>query len=128
MASFQSIIVVFAIILLIICLIFIGIALVESKNSSQWPPIVGECPDYWIDTSGNGANCVNVRKLGTCKNGNGVSPNNSSMAMNFTVSPYTGSGGTCAKYTWANRCGITWDGITSGIANPCTATTTSTTS
>ena len=123
MASFQSIVVVIAIILLIICLIFIGLSLVKSKNSSQWPPIVGECPDYWTDTSGNGANCVNIKKLGTCTTGgNGVSPSDSIMAMNFTVAPYIGSVGTCAKYTWANRCGITWDGITSGIANPCTTT------
>lgn len=124
MASFQTIIVVIAIVLLIICLIFIGIALQKTKNSGQWPPIVGECPDYWIDTSGNGANCVNTRKLGTCTTGgNGVSPSDSIMAMNFTVAPYTGSNGLCAKYTWANKCDITWDGITSGIANPCNKNT-----
>lgn len=120
MASFQKIIVIIAIVLLIICLIFIGMALIKSKNSSQWPPIIGECPDYWVDTSGNGANCVNVRKLGTCTTGgNGASPSDSVMAMNFTVAPYIGSNSKCAKYTWANRCGITWDGITSGITNPC---------
>lgn len=120
MASFQSIVVIIAIILLIGCLIFIGIALSKTKNSSQWPPIVGECPDYWIDISGNGSNCVNVRNLGTCKTGgNGTSPGGKHIAMNFTVAPYVGSVGTCSKYTWANTCNITWDGITSGITNPC---------
>ena len=120
MASFQSIVVIIAIILLIGCLIFIGIALSKTKNDGQWPPIVGECPDYWVDTSGNGSNCVNVRNLGTCKTGgNGVSPAGKNIAMNFTVAPYIGSAGTCTKYTWANSCGVTWDGITSGISNPC---------
>lgn len=122
MGSFQSIVVVIAILLLIGCLIFIGIALVKTKKDAdgQWPPIVGECPDYWIDSSGNGSNCINVRDLGTCKTGgNGVSPGGQHLAMNFTVAPYVGSAGTCAKYTWANNCGVTWDGITSGIVNPC---------
>jgi hypothetical protein len=123
MASFQTIVVVIAILLLIVCLVFIGITLVKTKNDAagQWPPIVGECPDYWVDTSGNGSNCVNVRNLGTCTSGgNGVSPaGKQHIAMNFTVAPYVGGGGTCAKYTWANSCGVTWDGITTGIANPC---------
>lgn len=120
MASFQKIVVIIAIVLLIICLVLIGMALSKTKNGSQWPPIIGECPDYWVDISGNGENCVNVRKLGTCTTGgNGVSTSDSVMAMNFTVAPYIGSNSKCAKYTWANRCGITWDGITSGISNPC---------
>jgi len=122
MESFQMTVIVIAILLLIICLIFIGITLVKTKNTSndQWPPIVGECPDYWVDSSGNGSNCINVRDLGTCTTGgNGVSVGGKHMAMNFNVAPYVGSAGTCAKYTWANSCGITWDGITTGIANPC---------
>jgi hypothetical protein len=125
MASFQSIVVVIAIILLIVCLIFIGIALSKTKNDGQWPPIVGDCPDYWIDTSGNGGNCVNVRDLGTCTTGgNGVAPGGQHIAMNFTVAPYIGSSGLCSKYTWANGCGVTWDGITSGVTNPCAQPTT----
>jgi hypothetical protein len=122
MESFQTIVIVIAILLLIVCLIFIGITLVKTKNTAndQWPPIVGECPDYWVDSSGNGGNCVNVKNLGTCTSGgNGISPGGKHVAMNFTVAPYAGDAGTCAKYTWANSCGVTWDGITTGIANPC---------
>ena len=120
MASFQKIVATIAIVLLIICLIFIGIALTKNKNTSQWPPILGACPDYWVDTSGNGSNCVNMRDLGTCTTGGNGVPVGSHMAMNFNSALYTGSNGTCAKYTWANKCGITWDGITSGVVNPCT--------
>jgi hypothetical protein len=120
METFQRIVIIIAIILLIVCLVFIGITLSKTTDQGQWPPIVGRCPDYWVDSSGNGSNCINVRDLGTCTSGgNGVSPSGNHIAMNFTVAPYVGNAGTCAKYTWANSCGVTWDGITSGITNPC---------
>jgi hypothetical protein len=124
MGGFQKIVLIIAIVLLIICLVFIGMMMTNSKKS-QWPPIVGTCPDYWIDTQGNGRNCVNVQNLGKCTSGTGVTPanlqnsTNSIISMNFDAAQYKGSQGTCNKYKWANSCGITWDGITSGIANPC---------
>ena len=125
MGGFQRIVLITAIVLLIICLVFIGMILSKSKKNSQWPPIVGSCPDYWIDTQGNGGNCVNVENLGKCTSGTGVTPanlqnaTNSIISMNFDAAQYKGSQGTCNKYKWANSCGVTWDGITSGIANPC---------
>ena len=69
--SFQSVLLTIAIIVLIIVLIFIGIMLSKSSNSAvDWPPIVGECPDYWIDTSTSaeesGSSCLNTKSLGTC--------------------------------------------------------------
>ena len=39
--------------------------------------------------------------------------------MNFNNAPYTGDNGTCNKYIWAKKCGVTWDGITYGVENPC---------
>jgi hypothetical protein len=115
MASFRKIVVVSAIIILILALIFISFALVYSQQNATWPPVVGDCPDYWIDTSGNGANCVNVKNLGTCKPANGQS----NLTMNFNSSIFTGSNATCAKYNWAKSCGVSWDGITYGVAPPC---------
>ena len=41
---------------------------------------------------------------------------------------FNAENGTCSKYTWATRCGVTWDGITYGVNNPCATTTTATTS
>jgi hypothetical protein len=32
---------------------------------------------------------------------------------------YSGEDGLCNKYNWANTCGVTWDGITYGVKNPC---------
>jgi hypothetical protein len=42
--------------------------------------------------------------------------------MNFNQSPFTDDDGDCAKYNWANSCKVTWDGITSGVKNPCDTT------
>ena len=123
MASFQSTVLIIATIILIIVLVIIGYMLRQGNATQVWPPILGDCPDYWIDTSGNGANCVNVKNLGTCvpTSGKGL------QAVDFTQSTYTGTSGLCNKYTWATGCNVSWDGITYGVPNPCNAPTTTTT-
>lgn len=114
--SFQKYVLIIALAILIITLLFIGITIKQAKKE-QWPPVIGDCPDYWIDLSGNGGQCVNVKDLGTCKQpGKGQSH----YTMDFTTSSFTGSDGLCSKYNWANNCGVTWDGITYGASNPCT--------
>jgi hypothetical protein len=110
MASFQKSVLVIAVIILVITLIFVGVALSYSK-ATTWPPMTPDCPDYWLmDGSGNNTSCINVKNLGTCSN---------QKVMNFNSSTYTGTNGLCAKYTWANNCGLSWDGITYGVDNPC---------
>jgi len=39
---------------------------------------------------------------------------------------FTGSNGACHKRDWATANGISWDGITYGVSNPCYATETTT--
>ena len=115
MDAFQKIILYAAIIILIIALIFIGISL-NYSNDVNWPPMTPQCPDYWtIDGSGNNASCINVKDLGTCKPAKGEKH----VTMNFNTPAFTGSNEMCAKYTWAKNCGVTWDGITYGVNNPC---------
>lgn len=114
MNSFQKIILIIAVIILIITLVFIGVVLSYSKNSTTWPPLVPECPDYWIMDPSN--NCVNTKGLGTCPPKSGQQH----LIVNFNTPTYTGDNGLCAKYTWANNCGVSWDGITYGVDNPCT--------
>jgi len=99
-------------------LVLIGYTL-KKGTASVWPPIIGDCPDYWVDMSGNGAQCVNVKDLGNgnCKPGG----SDKHLTMDFTQPAFTGGNGLCAKYTWANACGVTWDGITYGVSNPCDA-------
>lgn len=123
MEGFQKFVLFTAIIVLIIALIFIGIALSYSYDQ-QWPPMTPQCPDYWtIDGSGNNATCINVKDLGTCPAQTGTDH----LTMDFNSSTFTGSNGPCAKYTWATNCGISWDGITYGVANPCQTTTSTST-
>ena len=116
MASFQKIVLIIAVVLLIITLVIIGVALGQAQTDESWPPLVGDCPDYWLDLSGNGAKCVNKQSLGTCNIPTKGNPN----SMDFTGAGFTGDNGDCAKYNWARGCGVTWDGINSGVSNPCT--------
>ena len=119
MEGFQKIVLFIAIAILIVSLIFIGISLAHAKDKQTWPPIVPACPDYWmIDGSGNNTTCVNTKDLGTCPLTGGTDH----LVMNFNNAAFTGSQGTCNKYTWANKCGVSWDGITYGVNNPCQAT------
>ncbi len=118
MPAFQTIVLVVAIIILILILVLIGYALKTSK-AAQWPPLIGDCPDYWIDMSGNGAMCTNVQNLG---NGHCTSSDwDNYYTMDFTNASFLGGNGRCAKYQWAKDCGVEWDGITSGVPNPCDA-------
>ena len=121
--SFQKIILIISIIVLIIMLVVIGIALSKASDNENWPPIIGQCPDYWVDMSGNGSACYNTHSLGKCN----LPSTGENAVMNFNTSPYNTSDGECAKYKWANACGVTWDGINYGASNPCDTTTTTTT-
>jgi hypothetical protein len=115
MQGFQKIVLTCAIIILIITLLIIGVALTFSKNT-VWPPMVPACPDYWqIDGSGNNSTCINIKNLGTCSPPSGKQH----LVMNFNNPAFTGQNGLCSKYTWANNCGVSWDGITYGVNNPC---------
>jgi hypothetical protein len=119
MESFQKFVLFGAIIILIIALVFIGIALSYSKDQHQWPPMTPECPDYWvIDGSGNNTTCTNVKDLGICPAQSGQKH----QIMNFQSSSFTGDNGPCNKYTWAKKCEVSWDGITYGVNNPCQTT------
>jgi len=118
LGSFQKTILVVAIIFLLINLVIISLGLTYSSKNNTWPPIVPDCPDYWesvTDESGKNIKCVNTKDLGVCN----PSPGNGHLSLNFNQSPYVGEKGNCAKYTWANKCKVAWDGINYGVKNPC---------
>jgi len=116
---FQQFVLSVAIVVLIIMLIIVGIILSKgSANNGQWPPVVSDCPDYWTDVKGNGSGCVNTHSLGKCN----LPTKEKDNSMDFDTSPFNTTSGTCEKYKWATNCGITWDGITTGIQNPCSST------
>jgi hypothetical protein len=116
--NFQKIVLIISIIVLLVILVVIGIMLSKSKSEENWPPVVGECPDYWVDMSGNGEECFNTHSLGRC-NIPGNTNDHMKNTMNFNQLPFTGDNGNCSKYRWATLCKVTWDGITSGVKNPC---------
>lgn len=120
--NFRNIVMTVALIALIITLIIIGIQLNNQKYKYIWPPVVGECPDYWQnlgktthsnDPQRGYANkqdfytsnrCVNVKNLGT----NGTPKEINPMAMRWR----SGIDGLKDKCKWAKEHGLTWDGIT----------------
>ena len=114
MDGFQKTVLFVAIVILIISLIIIGFTL-SAGQDNNWPPMVPNCPDYWITDGSSNAKCINVKDLGTCPAPSG----SKHLTMDFGAAPYVGSNSTCAKYTWATNCGISWDAITYGVSNPC---------
>jgi hypothetical protein len=122
--SFQKIVLIIAILFLTLFLVLIGLSLSKSNSSIDWPPVVGNCPDYWVDLSGNGSKCFNSQGLGTCPSY--MPKGNNENTMDFTQAPFTGNNSNCAKYRWANNCKLSWDGITYGVQNPCITTTSTT--
>ena len=115
--GFQTIVLVVSIIVLIIILVIIGITLSKASYEEQCPPVVGECPDYWVmQGEGDAAICVNTKRLGSC-----TTPTEGSKfyTKNFNTSQFSGSQGVCNKYNWAtNTCNVSWDGITYGVNPP----------
>jgi hypothetical protein len=122
---YQKMILVIAAVVLIVLLVFFGFYLKKSKQSETWPPIVGKCPDYWVDLSSNGSACFNSHSLGTCNIPTKDSTDKNT--MNFDISPFNSDTTNCSKYKWATACGVTWDGITYGVPNPCVSEPESTT-
>ena len=69
---------------------------IGSQNNKKYPPVIADCPDYWLDMSdGDTSKCVNVKKLGD---------GSCSDTMNFSQSIWQGSKGLCNKYKWAKKC------------------------
>jgi hypothetical protein len=93
----------------IFILAIVGYCMYLAKGSQQYPPSIANCPDnYIIDISGN---CIAPSSL--------TFPSDSENCAfhNFSNSPYIASGtnfdsGNCKKKIWAERCDVTWDGIT----------------
>jgi len=96
MNSFQKTVVTIAVIILIICLILIGIALHNHNAKAEYPPVISNCPDYWI-TDGDGC-------IPPSDGSYNPPPGCDSMPGNLK--------GKCRKQKWAKKCNLSWDGIT----------------
>lgn len=111
MATFQTTIINIAVILLIIMLFFIAISLYRNKNNFQYPPVAANCPDYWLDESnGEGIKCVNPKNLGKKE---------CPKKLDFSAPFWSSDKGLCMKKSMANRCNLTWDGVTNNNSMVC---------
>ena len=114
--NFQSIVMMVATVILIFALATIGVALSNLNSDIKYPPVIADCPDYWSiskkEADPNNPSqapefiCNNDKKLGHDDSVVGCDTFDSSNNI------YKGIGGLCAKNQWADKCDITWDGVT----------------
>lgn len=97
--TFQKIVSYIAAIILAGTLTVIGFIIYRSKTTTQYPPELAECPDYWESTGSN--KCRNTLKVGKCDTDE----------MDFNDPKYSGPTGLAEKCKWANSCGLVWDGL-----------------
>ena len=99
--TFQKIVVTIAIVFLVLALIAFGVALYNKKFKATYPPIIADCPDYWVDNEGT---CINSKNLGKA-----------SCPKRFNIDAVErelGANAMCLKQQWAKACDLTWDGVT----------------
>jgi len=108
--TFQKNVLIVAIVILSIALGLIGAAMYYNKSDAKYPPVVADCPDYWVEHSGTGTGadtgsgiCYNIKNLGKTE---------CERTKDFSGPQWTGANGECNKYKWATACDLTWDGIT----------------
>ena len=107
--NFQSIVMIVATVILIFALATIGVALSNLNSDIKYPPVIADCPDYWSISKKPNTDpskpsefiCNNDKQLG-----------NNCTVFNSSDSKYKGIGGLCAKKQWADKCDVTWDGVT----------------
>jgi hypothetical protein len=112
MVNFQKGTLIIASIILVITLSFVAISFGNIKNDSKYPPVVSDCPDYWISKSDTTENiCVNPHK--------NLGNSDCSKTVDFSQVRWLGEIGACNKRTWAKSCNLTWDGVTNSNKNTC---------
>tara|TARA_E500000331_G_scaffold148766_1_gene144787 strand:+ start:2242 stop:2616 length:375 start_codon:yes stop_codon:yes gene_type:complete len=116
MDSFKYSVLYVSIIILIIALVVIGLSIKNSVSNTEWPPVTGNCPDFWKFDDAT-RECVNINGLGSTDSS--YCPNYPSAdtthceRFNFEDDvAYSGNVGKCQKQKWADALGLSWDGIT----------------
>ncbi len=92
--SFQTTTLWVAIVIFVVLMCLIAVMMTSAKKAQDFPPQIGQCPDYWQMTT---EGCVNSHSLG---NGTCDSPKDLSKATRVD------------KCKFAKGCALTWDGIT----------------
>ena len=126
LGNYNKTVLVVASVLLILGLVIIGFFITSTQKNSSYPPVIGDCPDYW-DVSYD----TNKKKICTHRSINSgpasASATTSASCRSYPVALFTASGSSdndiiCEKNKWAKRCNIHWDGITNN-SQACLRTT-----
>lgn len=119
MEFFHFVVLSISAIVLIIVLIYLGISLKNAKKNEIFPPTQNTCPDGWtfndigmcqMPTTGNNGN---ITAVNATSNSNLVKTNGvwGIMPESTDWVSKTGKTAVCAKKAWANKYGVTWDGV-----------------
>ena len=94
------------IVFLFITLCFVGYFMSLSRKNETYPPSTADCPDYYsLDSSGI---CHISSTIQTSDPSCNVQDFNKSI---YKITGANFTSGLCAKKMWANKCDVTWDGI-----------------
>lgn len=112
--SFNRIVIMVATVLLIVSLIMIGIALRNQKKTASFPPVVSDCPDFYIaeEIANSDGDLDYICKIKDDYLGYSPSTLNTCGEFDNSQTKYKGVGGLCEKKKWAVKCNRTWDGVT----------------
>ena len=107
--DFYKTVSIIALVILIVCLSFVGVAMVKSSTKSKFPPHISKCPDFFVmDATGNCVDEKNILLPSASSN-----CNNKKWRAPAEGWPETGRfSEKCVKKRWAKRCKVNWDGIT----------------
>jgi len=121
LGNYNKTVLVVASVLLILGLVIIGFFITSTQKNSTYPPVIGDCPDYW-DVGYD----INKKKICTLRSINSglASPAD---CRSYPVALFNAAGTSdndiiCEKNKWAKRCNIHWDGITNN-SQACLRTT-----
>jgi hypothetical protein len=105
--TFQRVVVTIAIVILILSLIVLGIVIYNSRNEDQYPPELGNCPDYYImKQKGEGGDMDGVTTE-SCYNQHNLGIKSQECEW-FDPNEKTNK----ERRAYAKKCRVTWDGIT----------------
>jgi len=116
METFYISVISVASVLFFITLITFSFLIFRNSKNEIYPPILNDCPDYWIN---NGDTCIvpvnniNVGYDITALKDPKLTPGANGNEINFSDPAWATSdiNVTCAKKKWANKFGILWDGV-----------------
>jgi hypothetical protein len=117
--TIQKTIIGLAIMLLIIFSIFTYYVLSRSVNTSQFPPRISICPDYYEngkDNYGKLHECYNTYKLGNYETGTNSNRNYCKYLPKRLITNDTRSN-LKSKCSYAQQCNVGWDGLGNDLCN-----------